>query len=245
MIDLNADLGEGFGDDATMLKIVTSASIACGGHAGGAETMRETICGARANGVRIGAHPGFRDREHFGRRRLNLAPAEICAQVLDQIAILDAIGKAQGVRIGYMKLHGALANMAAEDDTLSHAIFSAVAESHPGLAILALAGSAHERAARALDLDVIAEAYADRAYTRDGLLVSRTRPGAMITDIEAVVARCVRLAERGEIEAMDGTVIKTSARSICVHGDTKGAVDIARAIRTALTERDLLDRRNA
>jgi len=233
-IDLNADLGEGVGNDQAMLTIVTSASIACGGHAGDETTMRAAVRGALANGVRIGAHPGFSDPEHFGRRRLALPFETICDQVLSQIAALDAIVAQEGGTIAYLKLHGALANMAAEDARLAGAIFSAVTAHAPGMAILALAGSAQETAARALGLEIIAEAYADRAYDADGLLVSRTRPGAVIADAEAVAERCLRLASRGEIVAIDSTVLATGARSICLHGDTPGAVALAKAVRSVL-----------
>lgn len=234
MIDLNADLGEGIGDDLAMLEIVTSASIACGGHAGNEMIMRNAVRGALANGVRIGAHPGFIDPDHFGRRRLDLPAETICEQVLSQVAVLESIVKGEGGTIAHLKLHGALANMAAEDVSLAEAIFAAVAEHHGKTAILALAGSAQEVAARALGLDVIAEAYADRAYDAAGLLLSRNLPGAVIEDGEAVVARCLRLAEEGEIVAIDGEILVSEARSICVHGDTPGAVALARAVRVAL-----------
>ncbi|SDH05310.1 5-oxoprolinase subunit PxpA [Pelagibacterium luteolum] len=234
MIDLNADLGEGVADDHAMLDIVTSASIACGGHAGDATTMRAAIRAAVARDVRIGAHPAFVDRENFGRKRLALPVHAIVSQVVQQVAALDAMTRDEGGAVAYLKLHGALANMAAEDEELAFAIFAATAEHWPHMAIMVLAGSAQERAAEALDLSIIPEAYADRAYTEDGLLAARSLPGSVIDDPEIVVARCLRLAERGEIETLDGTVITTSARSICVHGDTPGVVDLARAIKNAL-----------
>lgn len=234
MIDLNADLGEGVGDDLAMLEIVTRASIACGGHAGDEATMRSAVRGALANGVRIGAHPGFADPAHFGRRRLDLPIDVICDQVLAQIAALEAIVAEERGTIAYLKLHGALANMAAEDVELAQAIFSAVAERRSGMAVLALAASAQEAAARTLGLEVISEAYADRAYGADGLLVSRNLPGAVIEDSDAVAARCLQLARKGEIVAMDGTVFASDARSICLHGDTPGAVALAKTIRSAL-----------
>lgn len=240
LIDLNADLGEGIGDDLAMLEIVTSASIAGGGHAGNDETMRAAVRGALTNGVRIGAHPGFEDPDHFGRRRLDLPFATIRDQVLAQIARLASIAAEEGANIAYLKLHGALANMAAEDEALSRAVFSGVAENYPGMAILALAASAQERAANALGLAVIAEAYADRAYTPDGLLAARGLPGSVLEDTSAVVAQCLRLAEHGEIIALDGTIFKSGARSICLHGDTTGALEHARAVRHALESRGLM-----
>lgn len=236
MIDLNADLGEGVGDDLAMLQIVTSASIACGGHAGDETTMRTAIRGAIANNVAIGAHPGFADREHFGRRRLDLPIETICNQVVSQIETLDAIAHEEGGKIAYLKLHGALANMAAEDIELASAVFSAASAKFPGMAILALAGSAQAHAAHALGLDVVPEAYADRAYTADGLLAPRTLSGSVLEDERAITERCLRLAEKGEIVAIDGTVIRSDARSICVHGDTPGAVVLACAVREALKD---------
>lgn len=232
--DLNADVGEGVGNDEELLAIVTSASIACGGHAGNDKTMRTTLRAAHARGLRIGAHPGFADPEHFGRRRLDLTPAEVATQVLDQIGALEAIAAEEGIGINYVKLHGALANMAAEDDGLARAVFSAVAGAFPHLAVLALENSAQQRACEALGLAMIAEAYADRAYLPNGLLAPRTLEGSVIHDRAAVVARCVRLATKGEIVAIDGTVNTSTARSICLHGDTEGAVALAGAVREAL-----------
>lgn len=240
MIDLNADLGEGMGDDRAMLEIVTSASIACGGHAGDPQTMRTALRNARANGVRIGAHPGFADRQHFGRRRLDLPADDIAAQVVGQIDTLSAIAAEEGASIAYVKLHGALANMTAESEPLAIAVFSAIKQRFGQLAILALASSAQVRGARALGLPVIAEAYADRAYTADGLLAPRTLAGSVIDDQALVVARCLRLARLGEIETIEGHTIRTTARSICVHGDTAGAVGLARSVRRALQDQGFM-----
>lgn len=236
MIDLNADLGEGMGDDLAMLEIVTSASIACGGHAGDAHSMRRAVRGALHNGVRIGAHPGFVDPHHFGRRRLDIPTDRLSGQIVAQVAQLHDIAQAEGAVITYLKLHGALANMAAEDRALAKTLFAAVDAAFPGLSVLALAASEQEWAARDLGLDVILEAYADRAYTADGQLVSRARRGSVITDEQLVIDRCLRLAETGEIVAIDGTVFKSEARSICLHGDTPGALDLARAVRAALAK---------
>lgn len=243
MIDLNADLGEGVGDDRAMLEIVTSTSIACGGHAGDATTMREAVRSALANGVTIGAHPGFVDREHFGRRRLDMPVELTCDQVIAQIATLGKIADEEGASIQYVKLHGALANMAAEDFDLAHALFSAISRAFPGMAILALAASAQVEAARALGIGFVPEAYADRAYTADGLLASRSLVGSVIEDEKAVVERCLRLAEKGEIVAMDGSVFHSDARSICLHGDTPGAVALARAVRKAFEDAGFMARR--
>lgn len=234
-LDLNADLGEGMGNDEALLEIVTSASIACGGHAGNQATMRAALVATRTNGVRAGAHPGFDDPEHFGRRRLSLPPEAIAAETVRQIDALSAIAAQEHVPLAYFKLHGALANMTAEDDALAETVFAAISASHPHLAALVLENSAQHRAAQRLGLETIPEAYADRAYTPDGLLASRALDGAVIHDDEKVVARCLRLAERGEIVALDGTVLESSATSICLHGDTPGAVSLARRIRSALS----------
>ncbi|HEY0918017.1 5-oxoprolinase subunit PxpA [Devosia sp.] len=233
-LDLNADLGEGMGADAALLELVSSASVACGGHAGDEATMRATVRAAKARGVAVGAHPGFADREHFGRRRLLLPPAELDAQVRGQVRRLVEIAVEEGVAVRYVKLHGALANMAAEEPAVAAVCFAAVAGLVDDLAILALDNSAQVQAAEALGFRVIREAYADRAYRPDGLLVPRAEPGAVLHDPEAIAARAVRLAQRGEIVAADGSILTSEARSLCVHGDTPEAVAIARRVRQAL-----------
>ncbi|WP_127143592.1 5-oxoprolinase subunit PxpA [Pelagibacterium montanilacus] len=239
-LDLNADIGEGMADDARLLEIITSASIACGGHAGDVPTMRAALRGARANGVRAGAHPGFADPEHFGRRRLALGPEEICRQVVTQTAALMAVAAEEDVPVAYVKLHGALANMAAEDVSLARRVYAELADRWPDLAIMALAGSAQQHAAEALGLGVIVEAYADRGYAPDGLLASRSLPGAVLTDADEIAARCLRLARDGEIVATDGTTIAIAAQSLCVHGDTPGAIAIAAKVRDRLEDAGLL-----
>ena len=233
-IDLNADLGEGMGSDAALLKIVSSASIACGGHAGNADTMRIAVAGAVANKVTIGAHPGFVDPKHFGRRRLDVPTDVLADQIRAQVAALQQLAEQEGGIVRYVKLHGALANMAAEDEALARALFAAVRAEDRSLAVLALDNSAQVSAAEALGLAVVREAYADRAYTPEGLLVSRAERGAVIEEPNAVIAQCRRLAKHGEIVAIDGSVIRSRARSICLHGDTPGAIALAGAIRTAL-----------
>lgn len=233
-LDLNADLGEGISNDEALLAIVTSASIACGGHAGDVSTMRAALRAARSNGVRAGAHPGFADPVHFGRRRLDLSHEEIVKQVLGQIGTLSAIAAEEDVTLAYVKLHGALANMAAEDDALAETIFAAVDQNYPHLAALVLENSAQHRAAERLGIETIPEAYTDRGYTRDGLLAPRDLDGAVIDDEAQVVARCMRLARSGEIVAIDGTVLTSSATSLCLHGDTLGAVALAHRIRSEL-----------
>jgi UPF0271 protein len=233
-LDLNADLGEGVGDDAAMLDIVTSASIACGGHAGDAETMRATLRAAKTRGVVVGAHPGFADRENFGRRRLMLPPEELDASIRVQVRALVEIGEEEGWPVRYLKLHGALANMAAEEPAVMALCLAAVEGLVEDLAVLAIDNSAQVDVAEALGFRTLREAYADRAYQPDGLLLSRQMPGAVLHDPVAISARAVRLARAGEIVAADGTLVHTEARSLCIHGDTADAVAIARAVRDGL-----------
>ncbi len=233
-LDLNADLGEGIGNDVALLDIVSSASIACGGHAGDEATMRRVLREAKVRGVAVGAHPGFADRENFGRKRLLLPPEELDSQVRGQLELLLRLADEEGVPVRYVKLHGALANMAAEEPAVAMVAFAACKGLQEDLAILAIDNSAQVEVAEMLGFPVIPEAYADRAYQPNGLLVPRSEPGAVLHDAGVIAERAVRLAEHGEIVAADGTVIRTEARSLCVHGDTAEAVEIARAVREGL-----------
>ena len=233
-LELNADLGEGVGDDAAMLGIVSSASIACGGHAGDAATMRATVRAAKARGVVIGAHPGFADRESFGRRRLLLPPEELDASIRAQVRTLVEIAEEEGWPVRYVKLHGALANMAAEEPAVMALCLAAIEGLVEHMAVLALDNSAQVDVAEALGCRVVREAYADRAYRADGLLLPRQMPGAVLHDPVEIAARAVRLAAQGEIAAADGSILRTGARSLCIHGDTPDAVAIARAVRDGL-----------
>lgn len=233
-IDLNADLGEGQGDDSALLEIVSSVSIACGGHAGDPETMRATLRAAKVRGVTVGAHPGFADRDHFGRRRLVLPPEELDAQIRGQVRLLVEMAEEEGMVVRYVKLHGALANMAAEEPAVAALAFAAVEGLVKDLAILAIDNSAQVEVAEAMGFPVIREAYADRAYRADGLLVPRAEPAAVLHDPRAIAERALRLARVGELVAVDGTIIRTAARSLCIHGDTPEAVAIAQAVREAL-----------
>ncbi len=235
-MDLNADMGEGAGTDAALMPLITSASIACGGHAGNEETMREALQLARRNLVVVGAHPGFADPEHFGRRRLDMPPDELAEQIISQLETLSALAAEETVQLRYVKLHGALANMAAENRDVALTAFAAVKAHDPGLALLTIDNSEQVKAAQELDMVIVREAYADRAYTRGGLLAPRSNDGAVLTDPEAVVAQCVRLARQGEIVTLEGRIIQSSARSICLHGDTPGAVELARRVRDALID---------
>ena len=234
VIDLNADLGEGMETDDELLEIVSSASIACGGHAGDAPTIRRILTICRERGVRAGAHPGYADKVHFGRFRLVIPLSQLLAQVRSQLFLIRWIADELGVTLEYVKLHGALANQTAEELAFAVAVFGTIQGMDSSLAILALDNSQQVRAARAVGVPLILEAYADRAYTPEGLLLPRSQEGAVIHDADAVVERCLRLARDGEIVAIDGSILKSEARSICLHGDTPGAVELARRVRTAL-----------
>lgn len=233
-IDLNADLGEGMGTDDDLLEIVSSASIACGGHAGDAATIRRILKICKARGVRAGAHPGHVDRERFGRFRLIMPLDQLLGQIREQLFLVRFIANEVGAPLAYVKLHGAMANQAAEELAFAIGIFTAVQAMDAHMAVLALDNSQQVRAAKAVGMPLIREAYADRAYNPDGLLVPRSQAGAVIHDTDEVIERCLRLAKTGEIVAIDGSVLKSDARSICLHGDTPGAVDLARDIRDAL-----------
>lgn len=234
MIDLNADLGEGQGTDEALLDVVSSASIACGGHAGDAPTMRRALELCKERGIRAGAHPGYVDRERFGRFRVVMPLDQLLAQLRSQMVLIRWIAEEVGLPLSYVKLHGALANETAEQLPLSVAVFGTLQGMDPRMAALVLDASQQVRGARAVGMTIIREAYADRAYSADGLLVPRSRPGAVIEERDLVIARCLRLARHGEIVAIDGTVITTRARSLCLHGDTPGAAELARDIRKAL-----------
>jgi len=239
-IDLNSDLGEGFGpwsmgDDAAMLSIVTSANVACGGHASDPETMFRTLALARDNGVNVGAHPGFNDREGFGRRVIPMSPAEIGRMCAAQIGALIGIAAQVGVPVTYVKPHGALGNLAARDRGVADAIAVAVQKIDPKLAILAISGTQTEQSARAMGVPVFSEIFADRGYLSSGQLVPRDQDGAMIHDAAEAAQRLMSFLDSGLMPVVDGDPIKLSAQSICVHGDSTGAVEMAREIRERLT----------
>ena len=239
-MDLNADLGEGFGvwrlgDDEAMLDVVTSANVACGFHAGDAATMRRVCVVAAARGVAVGAQVSYRDLAGFGRRRIDYDPGELRDDVLYQLAALDGIARVAGTRVSYVKPHGALYNTAADDAVQANAVVHAVAEYDTGLAVLGLPGSALLRAAAAAGLRSVTEGFADRGYLGSGRLVPRTRPDALVVDPAAVAARALAMAG-GEIVAVDGTVVRQRVESICVHGDTPGAVALATSVRRALSD---------
>lgn len=233
-IDLNADLGEGVGNDEAMLELVSSANVACGGHAGDHVSMVVALRAAKARSVTVGAHPGFADPENFGRKRLILPPQELDDAVRRQVRNLAELAVEEGIALKYVKLHGALANMAAEEPAVAAVAFAACEGLVRGLGILAIDNSAQVEVAQTMGFPVVREAYADRAYLASGLLMPRSEEGAVIHDAGYIAERAVRLAETGEIVAADGTVIQTDAKSLCIHGDNPGAVAIARRVREAL-----------
>jgi 5-oxoprolinase (ATP-hydrolysing) subunit A len=239
IIDLNADLGESFGawrlgDDDALLTVVTSANIACGFHAGDPLTIRRACAGAVANRVAIGAQVSYRDLPGFGRREMVVPPAELTAEVLYQIAALDGVARAEGGRVSYVKPHGALYNRAVKDPVQAAAIVAAITAYDPRLPLLTLPGSESGRAAAAAGLTVVAEGFADRAYRADGTLVPRGQPGAVISDPGVVAPRAAQIATSHVLLSADGQQVTVPVRSLCVHGDTPGAVTLARAVRGAL-----------
>jgi UPF0271 protein len=240
-IDLNADLGEGFGvwrlgDDEALLDVVSSANIACGFHAGDPATMRRTCASAAGRGVAIGAQVGYRDLAGFGRRLIDIAADDLAADVLYQLGALHACATAAGTAVRYVKPHGALYGAAAQDPLQAGAIAEAVAAFDRSLPLLGLADSRLAAAAAQHGLPFVAEAFADRAYLPTGRLVPRDRSDAVLSDPRVVAERAVRFAREGRVVAIDGSDIAAKARSICVHGDTPGAAGLARAVRAALAE---------
>ena len=238
-IDLNADLGEGFGrwrltDDEHLLTVVTSANVACGFHAGDAVTMRRVCELAAARGVRVGAQVSYRDLAGFGRRAMDVPSAELTAEVAYQIGALEVFARAAGTRVSYVKPHGALYNRVVHDEEQAAAVIAGVLLADATLPVLGLPGSRLLEAARAAGLPDVTEAFADRAYTEEGTLVPRGQEGAVVTDPEAVVERSLRLARDRAVTARSGARVDVDARSLCVHGDTPGAVDLARRVRERL-----------
>jgi UPF0271 protein len=235
-IDLNCDLGEGAGHDKELMSLITSANIACGAHAGDAETMRTTVMLAKTFGVAIGAHPGYVDRENFGRRELTLTAQEVFALVSAQILALKAITEEVGVRLVHVKPHGALYNVAARDAHIATAIVDAVCVVDNRLVFFGLAGSELIGAGRRAGLCVANEVFADRAYRSDGSLVPRSQPDAVLVNEKAMIAQVLGMVTRGIVKANDGTEIAVQADSLCLHGDGPPAVNFAKRIRQALAE---------
>lgn len=239
-IDLNADLGESFGrwqlgDDEALLRVLTSANVACGFHAGDPATLVRTCAAAAERGVRIGAQVGYRDLAGFGRRFIDVSPDDLYADVLYQIGALDGIARSVGGRVSYVKPHGALYNTVVHHEEQAAGVVRAVVAAG-GLPLLGLPGSAVLTKASAAGIRTVPEAFADRAYTAEGTLMPRTSPGAVLTDPTVVAQRSVRMALQHEVTAADGSVVATPAESICLHGDSPDAVAMATAVRAALVE---------
>ena len=240
-MDLNSDLGEGYGrwalgDDAALLEVVTSANVACGFHAGDPATIDRTVRTAVERGVAVGAQVSYPDLVGFGRREIDVPPDELTADVLYQLGALEAFAKAAGSRVRYVKPHGALYNRIARDPVQAAAVVEAIRRYDPALPLLTLPGSVAMEAAGEAGIPSVAEGFADRAYTAEGRLVSRREPGAVLHDPEQVAARAVVMATEHRVEAAGGEQVAVEVRSLCVHGDTPGAVDLARAVRTALEQ---------
>ncbi|NMK50459.1 5-oxoprolinase subunit PxpA [Achromobacter sp. Bel] len=240
-IDLNSDLGESLGawtmgDDAAMLQLVSSANVACGFHGGDPAGILATLKGAVANGVAVGAHVSYPDLTGFGRRNMDVASADLIADVIYQIGALKGLAAAAGTQVSYVKPHGALYNTIAHDARQGNDVITAMLAVDPSLALVGLAGSPLLALARERGLRVVAEAFADRAYTPQGTLVSRRETGAVLHDPDIVARRMLRLVEDGVVEAIDGSLTRVQADSICVHGDSPGAVDMAREVRRRLEQ---------
>lgn len=233
-IDLNADLGEGCDNDEALLALVSSANIACGWHAGDAKTMRQCVRWAIDNGVAIGAHPSFPDRENFGRSEMNLPLDEVIAGMLYQIGALAAIVKAEGGRLTHVKPHGALYNQAVKDPALADALCEAVRRFDPSLKFFGLAGSGMIEAATRAGLQPVEEVFADRAYNADGSLVSRKLPGALIESDADAIAQTLSLVRDHRVTAIDGSTVPVNAQSVCLHGDGAHALAFAQRIRERL-----------
>jgi UPF0271 protein len=244
-IDLNCDLGESFGpwemgNDAAMIELATSVNVACGFHAGDADIMRKTVELAKARGVSVGAHPGYRDLHGFGRRPIpGMTSSEIENLVAYQIGALQAIATAAGHKVTHVKAHGALSNVACEDDMTARAIANAIKSVDPALVFVVLANSKLVQAGEAANLPIVHEVFADRAYEDDGQLVSRRKAGAVLHDAKQIADRVVRMVEDGAVVSVTGKVIKMRTDTVCIHGDTPGAVEIARGVREALGERGI------
>ena len=243
-IDLNCDMGESFGAytigmDAEVMPHITSANIACGFHAGDPVVMGKTVALAKEHGVAIGAHPGFPDLMGYGRRNMNCSPEEITAYVLYQVGALMAFAAAYDLRVQHVKPHGALYNMAQSDEAMMEAICGAVAAVDPSLILVALAGkwaSRNREIAASHGLKIAFEAFPDRAYTPEGTLQSRKEPGSVIKDPKVVARRALKMAKEGKVTAIDGRELDIAPETLCVHGDTPGAVALVRQIRQALSD---------
>lgn len=243
-MDLNSDLGEGFGpfkvaDDEAMLHLVTSANLACGFHGGDPLTMQQTASAAAQLGVTIGAHPSYPDLVGFGRRDMDLSNSELIAALIYQIGALDAIARAVGSRVQYVKAHGALYHKSAKDPNSATALMEAVSSFEPSLAILGPPNSEIVRAAERTGINYYSECFVDRRYRGDGSLVPRGTPDAVITDPDEVVFQALRLSTEGVVKTVEGSEVKLHADSLCIHGDTDGALRLAELVRNSLRAADI------
>ena len=234
-VDLNADMGEGIGHDAALLSIVTSANVACGFHAGSLTTMRDTMAEALRSGVSLGAHPGFDDKANFGRTRMRLSAEELGALTAYQLGAAIGVAKSLGGRVRHLKLHGALANMASEEPEIARACYEAALKVQPDIVLMVIAATAQEAVARELGADWAGEIFADRAYNDDATLVDRSQEGAVLHDPALITERILRMLDEGAIIAQSGKRIPCKIDTICLHGDTKEAVEIAASLRVGLT----------
>jgi 5-oxoprolinase (ATP-hydrolysing) subunit A len=241
-VDLNADLGEGAGQDDELLELVTSANIATGFHAGDADTMRAAISAGQAHEVAVGAHPSLFDRENFGRKELPITPDEVFDAVTYQLGIFQAIADAAGVRPNHIKPHGALYNMATRDKELADAVARATKAVDSSLILFAPGHSALARAGESHGLQIAREVFADRNYLSDGSLVPRTRPDALLHDPKEAAARVLRMLSEGKVRSVERVDVDVRAQTICVHGDTPGAVEFARVLRSELENQGVIVR---
>jgi UPF0271 protein len=244
-MDLNADLGESFGaytigQDLELLQWITSANIACGLHAGDPIVMERTVGLAKQRGIAIGAHPGFPDLQGFGRRNMVLAPMEVKAYLLYQIGALAAFVRSTGATLHHVKPHGALYTMAARDRNLARAIVEAISVFDPNLSLMALAGSQMVEEGHALGLPIIEEAFADRGYDKEGNLIPRGQPGAILRDPQVVATRVAQMVRSGCVQAVTGEQVPLSFQSLCIHGDTPNAGAIAQAVHQAMVKEGIV-----
>jgi len=233
-IDLNCDVGEGIGQDAELMPLITSANVACGIHAGDVDTMRDTVNLAQLHGVAIGAHPSLNDRENFGRLEMRVSPREVHLYVLTQIKLLQIIAQQCGARLSHVKPHGALYNMAARDVILADAVANAVFEVDPLLMLFGLSGSCLIESGRARGLRVASEVFADRTYQPSGALMVRSEPNALIKDGDAAAAQALRMAREGKVRTAGGTNLSIKADTICLHGDNPESVVVAQKVSATL-----------
>ena len=238
-VDLNADLGEGSGHDNELFELISSASIATGFHAGDSDTMHAAVCAAKEHGVAVGAHPSFFDRENFGRKELKMSNEEVFDAVAYQLGIFQAIASALDVRPNHVKPHGALYNMAVRDPELADAIARAIKSVDPKLILFAPDNSELARAGEAHGVQIAREIFADRNYLNDGWLVPRTRPDALLRDPEEAAQRVLRMLREGKVRSVESRDVDVRGETICVHGDTPGAVEFARELRTQLEREDV------